>query len=415
MSHIVLLPLGSAGDVFPFIWLGRQLIACGHRVTMITACIFEEAARKAGLNFVSLGTEEEFEALQRDARIWKPYQATQLVFDYAGRTAMRTYDAIEKLSAEEKPSLLLGSLLAFGGRLAREKLGIPLITVHLQPSVLISLYETPIFFSEAPWISNLPRWMKKIIFSAPNPADQKAKKWITQACREIGVQPPRSVFKEWWHSPDGTLLLFPDWFAAPQPDWPEEHYQHTFPMEDLASEQSLSPELEKFLQTGEKPIIFTPGSANVQAHTFFHAALAAVTQLGRRAVFVSRDLSQLPPDLPSTVLAVEYAPFSTLLRHASAFVHHGGIGTLSQGFAAGVPQLLMPMAHDQPDNENRLRRLGAGFGLTPKNFTPARVAEALQKLATDPSTATAVQECAKRITTRPTAQPLMTWIESKMK
>jgi rhamnosyltransferase subunit B len=153
----------------------------------------------------------------------------------------------------------------------------------------------------------------------------------------------------------------------------------------------------------------------VQAHTFFRSALAAVEQTGRRAVFVSRDLSQLPPHLPSSVLAVEYAPFSTLLRHASAFVHHGGIGTLSQGFAASVPQLLMPMAHDQPDNENRLRRLGAGFGLTPKKFTPERVAEALRKLTTDPNITAAVQKCAHHIALRPSSDSVISWLESKMK
>jgi rhamnosyltransferase subunit B len=55
MAEILLLPFGSAGDVFPFIWLGRHLMARGHRVTMITACLFEEQARKAGLNFIPLG------------------------------------------------------------------------------------------------------------------------------------------------------------------------------------------------------------------------------------------------------------------------------------------------------------------------------------------------------------------------
>ena len=48
MAEILLLPFGSAGDVFPFIWLGRQLMARGHRVRMITACLFEDQARKAG-------------------------------------------------------------------------------------------------------------------------------------------------------------------------------------------------------------------------------------------------------------------------------------------------------------------------------------------------------------------------------
>ena len=414
MSHILLLPVGSAGDVFPFIWLGRQLLARGHRVTMITACLFEKSARRAGLEFIGLGTEKEFEDIQRDARIWKPYRATQFVFDFSGKSAMRTYREIEKISKDDPPSLMLGSLLAFGGRLAREKLGIPLLSVHLQPSVLISMYETPIFLSGAPWISRLPRWMKRLVFSFPNPADLNAKPWIKLACRELGIPPPRSVFREWWHSPDGTLLLFPDWFASPQPDWPVGHFQHTFPLEDLAEEQKLDPSLVTFLEAGEPPIVFTPGSANVQAQRFFEVALQAVMRMKRRAVFVTRELSQLPSPLPPEVMAVEYAPFSTLLRSAAAFVHHGGIGTLSQGFAAGVPQLLMPMAHDQPDNEHRLRRSGAGYGLVPKKFTVERVTTALDELLHSDAISDSLARCNDRIRTRPGPGAMVDWIESKL-
>lgn len=380
---------------------------------MITVGIFEEAARKAGLDFVEFGTRAEFEAIQRDARIWKPYRATQVVFDFAGRNAARGRDAIRAIVERDRPSLMIGSLLAFGARLAREQFGIPLVTVHLQPSVMISMHDTPVFFSEAAWISRLPRWLKQLIFSMPNPADTHAKPHIRKACLEAGVQPPRSLFKDWWHSPDGVLLLFPDWFAAPQPDWPDHMFQHTFPLEDLAAERPLSPELQRFLAEGEKPVVFTPGSANIQAHHFFDSAFKAVTRLGKRAVFATRDLSQLPANLPPSIAAVEWAPFSTLLRHASAFVHHGGIGTLSQGFAAGVPQLLMPMAHDQPDNENRLRRLGAGFGLVPKKFTPERVAAALEKLTTDAAITASALECARRIAASPTAEPVISWLEAR--
>ncbi|MBX7210683.1 MAG: glycosyltransferase [Verrucomicrobiaceae bacterium] len=413
MSHILLLPVGSAGDVFPFIWLGRQLIARGHRVTMVTASVFEQEARAAGLDFVGLGTREEFQAVQRDARIWKPYHATRMVFDYAGRKTALGRDAIITVAARERPALMIGSLLAFGGRLAREQLGIPLVSVHLQPSVIISMYDTPVLFSGTAWLAKLPRWMKRLLFSLPNPADRCAGPWITKACAEAGVRAPRSVFRQWWHSPDGVLLLFPEWFAAPQPDWPADRFQHTFPLEDLAAEQPLSPELQHFLASGEKPIVFTPGSANIQAHRFFDSAFKAVTRLGRRAVFVTRDLSQLPTQLPAAIMAAEYAPFSALVRHAAAFVHHGGVGTLAQGLAAGVPQLLMPMAHDQPDNENRLRRLGAGFGIVPGKFTPGRVAAALAKLTTDAAIARAVRDCSERLAGNDDAGAMIRWIEAR--
>lgn len=415
MSHIVLLPFGSAGDVFPFIWLGRQLLARGHRVTMVTACLFDEAAREAGIRFVGLGTRQEFEALQRDRRIWKPYRATQLVFRYAGDRAVQFRDAVRELARADNPALLLAPLTAFGARLAREELGIPLVTVHLQPSVLVSMHDTPVYFMGAPWISRLPRWAKRVLFSMPNPADRCALPPIRKACLDAGVPPPRSVWREWWNSPDGVLLLFPEWFAAPQPDWPANCLQHTFPLEDLASEQPLSAELQAFLAAGEQPIVFTPGSANVQAHEFFNAALGAVQKLGKRAVFVTRELSQLPGGLPPSVFAEAFVPFSSVLRHAAAFVHHGGIGTLSQGFAAGIPQLLMPMAHDQPDNEHRLRRLGGGFGMAPKRFKADRVAAALGRLLADSSIAQACRLLQQRVRSGPDTGAMLAWLEARMR
>ena len=91
----------------------------------------------------------------------------------------------------------------------------------------------------------------------------------------------------------------------------------------------------------------------------------------------------MPNDLPNTVAHFNYVPFSRLLPRAAVLVHHGGIGTASQGLSAGVPQLVMPLAHDQPDNADRLRRLGVGRALKPKRFTSANVARELQALNTD--------------------------------
>jgi UDP:flavonoid glycosyltransferase YjiC (YdhE family) len=61
-------------------------------------------------------------------------------------------------------------------------------------------------------------------------------------------------------------------------------------------------------------------------------------------------------------------------------VHHGGIGTTAQAIAAGVPQLVVPSAHDQPDNAVRIRRLGIGGFLLPSAYTPGHVAERLRGL-----------------------------------
>jgi len=58
-------------------------------------------------------------------------------------------------------------------------------------------------------------------------------------------------------------------------------------------------------------------------------------------------------------------------------VHHGGIGTTARALAAGTPQLVLPLAWDQPDNAARVRRLGAGSSLGARHRSAARLAEAL--------------------------------------
>ena len=412
MPHILLLPFGSAGDVFPFIWLGRQLMARGHRVTMITACLFEEHARKAGLNFIPLGEKDEFEAMIRDPRIWNLGHGTKVVFDFAAKSVEPYLAAIESCG---KVDLMLAPVTAFAGQLAREKHGVPLITVHLQPAVFLSAHETPLLHPAMRLLRAVPVWFKRLLFSLPNPVDLFALPKVRRICEANGVKPPRSLWREWWDSPDGVLALFPEWFAKPQPDWPTNLLQWTFPLEDLATEQALTPELQAFLAGGEPPVVFTPGSANVQAYRFFAVAAEAAHRIGCRAVFVTRDPGQVPQDLPASILTVEYAPFSTLLKHASAFVHHGGIGTLSQGLAAGVPQLVMFMAHDQPDNADRLERLGAGIGLSVRQFKPERVADTLRQLLQGANSRASAAKCRARILEAPEIDVLMRWIESRSK
>jgi rhamnosyltransferase subunit B len=74
----------------------------------------------------------------------------------------------------------------------------------------------------------------------------------------------------------------------------------------------------------------------------------------------------------------------------------------------------MAMSHDQPDNANRLEKLGAGIALTPWTFTPNRVEKELGKLLRDPVYARAAGELVERTkVTRDTAE-LVRWVEERV-
>src|SRR5258708_5059396 len=186
---------------------------------------------------------------------------------------------------------------------------------------------------------------------------------INRLRAELGLKPVKRVMGRWMHSPQGVLGLFPEWFAPPQSDWPSSVKLTGFPLFDDAGSHRLDAELEKFLEKGGgPPIVFTPGSTLINESAYRDAATAALDALGCRGIFLGGQGAELPKG-KSTVITRAYVPLSQLLPRARALVHQRGIGRASQAFAAGIPQLITPFAHDQFDNDARVERLGCGLQL----------------------------------------------------
>ena len=101
-------------------------------------------------------------------------------------------------------------------------------------------------------------------------------------------------------------------------------------------------------------------------------------------LLVGRDTGNRPASLPEGVIAVEYAPFAALFPRAAAVVHQGGVGTTGQAMRAGRPMLVMPFAHDQPDNAERVRRLGIARTIPRHRYGAAAAARELGTLLDDP-------------------------------
>ena len=92
--------------------------------------------------------------------------------------------------------------------------------------------------------------------------------------------------------------------------------------------------------------------------------------------------------LPGYVVAADYAPHAPLFARAAAIVHHGGVGTTGQALRSGVPMLVVPHAHDQPDNAFRVKKLGVARVVDARNNRAATASAALDALLTNASYAT---------------------------
>jgi UDP:flavonoid glycosyltransferase YjiC (YdhE family) len=157
-------------------------------------------------------------------------------------------------------------------------------------------------------------------------------------------------------------------------------------------------ELVRFLDTGTPPIVFTLGSSAVWvARDFFQQSIEAAKRLGRRAVLLVGDERNQPPSLPEGIIAVNYAPYQSLLPRACAMGHHGGVGTTSQGLLAGVPTLIVPFAFDQSDNAEHAYKLGTSRTLYRNNYRARRVADELHELLRQPTYARHAIEVSRKL------------------
>ena len=381
----VLLPtIGSAGDVHPVVALGIALQARGHRATIITNPFFQDLIEAQRLQFLPLGTLEDARATIADPDLWHPRKGFEVVARRAILPAMaQTYRHIEQHAGGN--TVVAASGLAFGARVAQERLGVPTASVHLQPSIIRSLVDGGMAGTVRISASQ-PLWFKRAFFRLVDwlVIDRALRRPLNEFRATLNLPPVDRVLHRWLHSPQLVIGFFPEWFAEPQADWPPHTHLVGFPLWDTGKPGQIPRDAEEFLQAGDRPIVFTPGSAGATMHRYFRESVAAIRELGMRAMLVTNYPEQIPADLPPHARVFGYLPFSTVLPRSAMLVYHGGIGTLAQTVKAGIPHLVVPNGHDQFDNGFRIERLGLGRSIPQTGYRAKAVVRAIRGMQAAP-------------------------------
>lgn len=390
---VLLATTGSAGDVYPFLALGQALRARGHQISLLAPAEFQGLSRRLGIDFAAL----EREPCPARPAFSKVMHSVMHPFTSHWRKLARAstvvplirplYDAIAH-HAERRNAVVVASAPLLGARVAHDRLNVPLVTVHVSPSALRSANDAACQAS-----GRVPSWLPPLRKRASYRLldalifDPLLGRPINRLRAELGLPSVHRVLHDWRHSPQLGIGLFPEWFAPPQPDWPAALRLTGFLFDDTATTADLSPAIESFLRAGPPPIICTPGSAIRTANTFFEESIRACVHLKRRALLFTPHRQQIPASLPAGIRHFEYAPFRHVLGRASALIHTGGIGTAAQALSASIPQIIMPIKNDQPDNAGRLERLGVARTIPGGVFRAERVAHALAELLACPKVA----------------------------
>jgi UDP:flavonoid glycosyltransferase YjiC (YdhE family) len=400
--RVVLATFGSLGDLHPFLAVAKGLQARGYEAAIATSLFHRERIERQGVGFQAMRPDmlDLADRPELFHELMDPKTGSERVMRLFMPHLRAGFDDLS--AAVRGAALLVTHTVAFAGPLVAEATGVPWVSAVLAPAGLLSKYD-PFVPPQAPWIRHLRPLGPRFFGPFFRLARWSIRSWTApvHALRaELGLSPGGEPLFEGQHSPACVLALFSEVLGAPQPDWPPQTVQTGFAFFDDRDATGMSPELARFLDAGAAPIVFTLGSSAVMdAGRFYDESLAAAERLGRRAVLLigidPRNQPRAP--LPTTAIALEYAPFSELFPRAAAIVHQGGVGTTGQALRAGRPMLVVPWGHDQPDNAERVRRLGVARTLDKNRYTARTAAAALSRLLDDPACAARAEEVGRRV------------------
>ncbi len=383
MAKIVLSTFGSLGDVHPKIALGIELKKRGHEVVFNLMEFYREKIESLGFEFSPLRPDIDPDNRELARELMDAKTGTEKILREIIMPNLRPmFD--DMMNAVKGADLLITGEIVYAAKSVVEKTKIKWISTSLAPGSMFSAYD-PFVPPIALWFEKLrfmPPGFHKTVFSFMRGTIKNWYEPYKKFRRELGLSENHDPIFDGKYSKLLHLAMFSKVLGKPQPDWHSPTLQTGFCFYDNWNDSKKSSEkLQTFLDAGEPPIVFTLGSAAVMdARDFFEESAKAAKILNRRAVLLYGIFNEPPKNLDENIAGFDYAPYSEVFPRAAAVVHQAGVGTTGQVLRAGVPALIMPYSHDQPDNAARCRRAGVAEIIDRDKYTAETAARKLERI-----------------------------------
>jgi sterol 3beta-glucosyltransferase len=391
--RILLLTLGTRGDVQPYIALGQGLQRAGHDVTLCSSVGFAPWIKEHGLGYAYMNNDV-LDLMNSDAG--------RQVLDRPGgllgvpkqlMEASRRFKALfrralaEEWAAAQHAEAIVYNPQAVGGYHIAEALGVNAIMADPLPTWAPTNAFPAIVAPALPlggWYNRLTHRLlpivPRLLFGGV------VNQWRKQS---LDLR-PRSVFASEQHwtnrRPVPMLLGFSRHVLPPPNDWQPQVCVSGYWFLDRAHDWQPPPRLVEFLAAGPPPVMVGFGSMSGRNPArLTEIVLDALRESGQRGVIVTGWGGLKVSEPPPSVNVVESVPYDWLLPHVAAVVHHGGAGTTAAGLRAGRPTIVCPFVADQPFWGKRVAAIGVGPPPIPtRRLTAAKLAEAIRLAVTDP-------------------------------
>ena len=406
--RVLIVAVGSRGDVAPCAGLGLALAAAGHDVTVAAYEMFSELVTSGRLAFRALaGDPRLLEAAQWERRSTGPAGTARLMRLTASH--LRELHAGILAAAQDADVLLLQGVSAIGGYHIAEGLGLPSMGLGLQP-----IYPTRDFppatvtarsFGS---LGNLAVGRALVGLGAPVLAGP-----VKALRAELGL--PRlgnwqAVFGQqaaarWpaFHGFSPAVIPRPAdwraglevsgyWWPPPLPGW------------------QPSADLQDFLAAGPPPVFVGFGSMRSADSARLSEIVAAAGKQARVRLVIQAGQAALTQasSPPGDSILIGDVPHDWLFPQMAAVVHHAGAGTTAAGLRAGVPAVTVPKLGDQPFWAARLVALGAAPRPVPgRHLSASALAAAITEATTRQSYRAHAQELSRRLAAEDGSRPVI--------
>ncbi|MFC0430795.1 glycosyltransferase [Kutzneria buriramensis] len=401
MSHVLIIAVGSRGDVEPYTGVGAGLRAVGHRVTIAADREFEHLVTGTGLEFRPLWTQlsSKSGAVNETSQNYTRnglFSRNGMDMIAAARQFIReTNINVAEIAADPSVDVVLFNGLGAAAYHVAQARGIPSVGLHLQPQLPTADFPPMVFGTSlgrlgirAAWVAH--RLTERSMFGNINEIraqhglppttygatrrEQAASAWpVLHGFSQYVVPRPR----EWR---PGVEVVGYWWPSVPASWTPPE-------------------KLRRFLDAGPAPVFVGFGSADPgDAARVSGIVAGALRSVGRRGIIQTGWAGLAVED--DDVLTIGEVPHAWLFPRMAVVVHPGGAGTTAAGLRAGVPAVPVPMTGDHPFWAARLTALGVSPGPVPfKHLTKDRLADAIRAAVDEPRYERAAKSIAAKVAT----------------
>ena len=300
MAQIVLSAFGSLGDLHPKIAVGLELKRRGHDVKIAAMEFYREKIETLGLGFAPMRPHLDIEDRELARSLMDAEKGPERMIKGVIFPQIREmFDDL--MRAVEGADLLVTGEVVYAAKSVAEKTNIKWISTSLAPITMFSSHD-PNVYPTARWyeyLHFLPAAFHDALFGFMRSTVDGWFEPYKKFRREIGLDENhdpvfRGKFSDLLH-----LAMFSKVLAKPQPDWHSPTLQTGFCFYDGQNDSGKMPQnLEKFLDAGEPPVVFTLGSAAVlDAGNFFDESAKAAKILNRRAILIYGTENEKPKNL----------------------------------------------------------------------------------------------------------------------